>query len=369
MEVKRKLFCCLICLVLTSCSNTETNIEENENQKDVKITVKCNSNLLFSTYDLRILIDDNEIGTIDHGANDTFSIKLPEGKHRIRIENEEDSSVDGQKNFTVGTNTSFKYVVSCKNDQVVIDNIKRIHPPLSNKDYGEIKADDLKSKFQDVGFTNIETVAEKDLSVDEKGKRNTVKNVTIGKKEKFDQDDRFFEDTKITISYLDLKDIKMPNNEYLYEGKASSEVETSLKDLGFSNFEYEDFETEIESNNDTIKGITIDGRHFEKGDSFSPDSTVKLQREFYDYTREHHSLEDLANNPRTIFENYGQSLYPFGFKCHWFMDLINEEELSDDSTYFKVGVDITNAYGEEYYAIAEGTVTGNTVTGFWINPK
>ena len=51
------------------------------------------------------------------------------------------------------------------------------------------------------------------------------------------------------------------------------------------------------------------------------------------------------------------------------MDLINEEELSDDSTYFKVGVDITNAYGEEYYAIAEGTVTGNTVTGFWINPK
>ena len=60
---------------------------------------------------------------------------------------------------------------------------------------------------------------------------------------------------------------------------------------------------------------------------------------------------------KKAFEEYGESQYPFGFKCHWIKDLINIEQ-AGNTWYFKVGVTITNAYGAEYDTVAEGMVTG-----------
>lgn len=63
---------------------------------------------------------------------------------------------------------------------------------------------------------------------------------------------------------------------------------------------------------------------------------------------------------RNAFEEYGESQYPYGFKCHWFLDLRNEEQTSEGSWIFKVGVTITNQYGTKLDAIAEGTISGST---------
>jgi len=62
----------------------------------------------------------------------------------------------------------------------------------------------------------------------------------------------------------------------------------------------------------------------------------------------------------SAFEEYGASLYPYGFKCHWIADLIDEEQSSDGSWYFKVGVTIKNEYGTKVDAVATGIVGGTT---------
>ncbi len=75
---------------------------------------------------------------------------------------------------------------------------------------------------------------------------------------------------------------------------------------------------------------------------------------------------------RTAFENHGKYLYPYGFDCHWILDLRSEAQSHvDGSWFFKVGVTITNQYGTERNAIAEGTVGGTTgnpiIKDFYVN--
>lgn len=74
---------------------------------------------------------------------------------------------------------------------------------------------------------------------------------------------------------------------------------------------------------------------------------------------------------RTAFKNYGKSLYPYGFECHWILDLRNEEQTPEGSWVFKVGVTITNQYGVKKETIAEGLISGKTdnpiVKEFYVN--
>ncbi|RWZ54532.1 hypothetical protein EQV77_14785 [Halobacillus fulvus] len=74
---------------------------------------------------------------------------------------------------------------------------------------------------------------------------------------------------------------------------------------------------------------------------------------------------------RTAFNKHGKSLYPYGFKSHWILDLRNEEQTSNGSWRFKVGVTITNQYGEKMEAVAEGLISGTTdnptIEEFYVN--
>lgn len=63
---------------------------------------------------------------------------------------------------------------------------------------------------------------------------------------------------------------------------------------------------------------------------------------------------------RTAFENHGKSLYPYGLKCKWILDLRSEEQAADGSWFFKVGVTITTQYGTKKDTVAEGIISGTT---------
>lgn len=63
---------------------------------------------------------------------------------------------------------------------------------------------------------------------------------------------------------------------------------------------------------------------------------------------------------RTAFEKYGKSEFPYGFECAWTLGLINEEQRSDGSWFFKVDAKITNQYGATKSSVAEGVVSGAT---------
>lgn len=82
-----------------------------------------------------------------------------------------------------------------------------------------------------------------------------------------------------------------------------------------------------------------------------------------------HSQELTKAAAREAFEIYGESVFPYGFECHWLTGVITEEQSYDGSWFFKVEVTITNEYGTKQKVIAEGTINNITksVEGFNVN--
>lgn len=86
----------------------------------VHLSVDCSENLLFSRYDLAIYVDSEKVGTLDHGAEDSWDLTLDKGQHTLRVQKADDSSVDGTKTFKVDQNETVSCTVYPKHDQIEI---------------------------------------------------------------------------------------------------------------------------------------------------------------------------------------------------------------------------------------------------------
>lgn len=86
----------------------------------VHLSVDCSENLLFSRYDLAIYVDSEKVGTLDHGAEDSWDLTLDKGQHTLRVQKVDDSSVDGRKTFKVDQNEIVSCTVYPKHDQIEI---------------------------------------------------------------------------------------------------------------------------------------------------------------------------------------------------------------------------------------------------------
>ena len=86
----------------------------------VHLSVDCSENLLFSRYDLAIYVDSEKVGTLDHGAEDSWDLTLDKGQHTLRVQKADDSSVDGRKTFKVDQNETVSCTVYPKHDQIEI---------------------------------------------------------------------------------------------------------------------------------------------------------------------------------------------------------------------------------------------------------
>lgn len=90
----------------------------------VHLSVDCSENLLFSRYDLTIYVDSEEIGTLDHGAEDSWDLTLDKGQHTLRVQKKDDSSVDGRETFKVDQNEKVSCTVYAKHDQIEISHLE-----------------------------------------------------------------------------------------------------------------------------------------------------------------------------------------------------------------------------------------------------
>ena len=54
----------------------------------VEMTIDCEGNLLFSKYDVDVYIDEEEVGTVGHGSENTFDVQLTEGQHELQFHEE-----------------------------------------------------------------------------------------------------------------------------------------------------------------------------------------------------------------------------------------------------------------------------------------
>lgn len=93
---------------VSSDNNYYQNSELNSTSKSVQVpvyhtTIKVISseNLMFSIYDINIIIDDEKIGTINNGQSETYELELEEGEHTLVINSAEDKSVKGEIDFNI----------------------------------------------------------------------------------------------------------------------------------------------------------------------------------------------------------------------------------------------------------------------------
>ena len=85
------------------------------------IKVDSVENLMFSTYDVVVSIDDDNQGTIKNGEFDVFELELAEGSHSISVCSAEDNSVDGYTTFVVREDSKIQFNLHSKNDEIEIE--------------------------------------------------------------------------------------------------------------------------------------------------------------------------------------------------------------------------------------------------------
>lgn len=97
-----------------------------------KITLDCTcvENWIFSIYDLKIYVEGNLVGTLDHGHKEKYDISLVRGTYEIRIEKSDDSEIYETVEFNAVKDDTIKLKMSChssyvdvKVDTEVVDNI------------------------------------------------------------------------------------------------------------------------------------------------------------------------------------------------------------------------------------------------------
>lgn len=113
---------------LTACQSEQSETNQEEEMQVEKFTVQaeieCEENLLFSRYDVNIFIDDELLGTLEHGATDTYTAELVKGEHTLKAEKEDESDVDGTVEFEVSENTELSYQLFLSSNQIEIEKIE-----------------------------------------------------------------------------------------------------------------------------------------------------------------------------------------------------------------------------------------------------
>lgn len=136
-------------LLLSQFACAEPNPEGDETSSkqppkpvySVQLDLNCVENLMFSRYDIDVLVDDNKIGTFDHGTAVTYQLELEEGSHILLLTKENERDVDGVVELDVFENTELSYKISCTRNQVEIEVAEKEESKSNENDKEESVAD------------------------------------------------------------------------------------------------------------------------------------------------------------------------------------------------------------------------------------
>lgn len=258
----------------------------------VTIHVDFIPNLIFSTYDVELLWNGIEKGTLEHGEDQDFEFTVDPGEYTIAFESAESSSVKGEVSLTVDCDIEASYKISCYSDKVRVETL--YVDRLTELAEGEVKLDvaaseykyenyeDVTTALKTLGFTNIKYNVLYDIVfgwTDE----GEVESVSIAGSSDFNRGDVFIADAEVIITYhmpedADPSNITMNKSSSSYEGIDYLEVEQIFKGLGFTNITLDG--TTIESTSYTVGEVfevEIDGYSFDSGDVFKPDEKVEIK--------------------------------------------------------------------------------------------
>lgn len=177
---------------------------------NVKIHVDFVPNLIFSKYDVNLLLNGIEEGTLTHGEDQDFEFSIDPGEYTLTFESAESSSVKGEVTLTVDCDIEASYKIACSSDKVSVETL--YVDRLTELADGEVKLDvaaseykhknyeDVAAALKMLGFTNIkyEVLYDIVLGWTDDGE---VESVSIADKIDFNRGDVFPADAEIVITY------------------------------------------------------------------------------------------------------------------------------------------------------------------------
>lgn len=107
-------------------SNKNNNLDYEEpvaidvKSYDTTFRIKSSVNLLFSTYDIKICVDNEDQTVIKNGEETEFTLKLDEGSHNLKISKAGDESIFGEVNFNVNNNNKLQFMALSHRDNIEI---------------------------------------------------------------------------------------------------------------------------------------------------------------------------------------------------------------------------------------------------------
>ena len=374
----------LILIIIVSISFKDNNdnnyLDKSEDYEEVimtkykvKIHIDFYENLFLNKYDVNISLDGNE-ETLEHGKNKDFEFEVSEGNHTIYFENADDTSINKEIKIKIDNNMEVGYKISCHNDKISVENLYVDKDVELKENEVEVKSDkkefvgknykDVIQKLKDLGFTNIIEKPKyeiKEYSLYDVGEVDSVK---INNSDKFKKGNIYNSDVEVVISYYlkhtdNPNKIKAPYTSDEAKGKNYKDVVKDFEETGFTNIiTKEKYITEYSGNESyNVSSIKINDSYIDLHTGYNKNDEVLI--EYYVITETGASNKELTlSYAKTAFENYGEKIYKYGFKCHWIVGLINAEQLEDGSWFLKVETTIENAYGNKYKAVAEAKVSG-----------
>lgn len=177
---------------------------------NVKIHVDFVPNLIFSKYDVNLLLNGIEEGTLTHGEDQDFEFSIDPGEYTLTFESAESSSVKGEVTLTVDCDIEASYKIACSSDKVSVETL--YVDRLTELAGGEVKLDvaaseykhknyeDVAAALKTLGFTNIKYEVLYDIVLGwmDDGE---VESVSIADKTDFNRGDVFPADAEIVITY------------------------------------------------------------------------------------------------------------------------------------------------------------------------
>lgn len=318
MSVSKRIFITLVSLMFmvflfAGCSSSgspeEKKFEFDGPTVSTTIKVECDSNLVFSRYNLIASIDGVEIGEIAHGGMEIFHVDLAVGSYELTLANAEDTKVKGIVPFTVDeTNHSFEFKASCTKDRVNID----------------------------LTSPNPETATSENTSSDEGDAEVSQGNMMT--------------DAEIRSKFEDMK------------GKSLTKFYALCKELGytyrlFSTYNDKELTDSLVPGDDASKAWEI--LEIDNIDTDDKKVVVYIANTKTKNAKEKLETKLPASYAWSAVKRYGEMEYPYGFKLHNIIGRLAEEARSNGTWFLKATCDVKNQYGTWAKDLTcEATVSG-----------
>lgn len=205
------------------------------------------------------------------------------------------------------------------------DSDGNIRLPYVLSDFNDENYEDVLSKLEDAGFTNIKTIATEDLILGWLNKEGEVASVTVGGSKEFDTGERYPIDVEIIIEYhtFPVEEVKDDQTVVVEDSKDTDTTNNTNDDKETETYVYSGQEYEIVDSYETGIGLTQFWVYTPKFDLSTEDYKIKVKE----------IITDLVKKSMTT-------------------DIIIEIVTDKEIIYFESDntiVQYMDKYGDEYY--------------------